>query len=471
MRKIDLADASFLMLEKRATPMHVAGLVLGTLPDSVTQRTFMKRLDGIFRNVDEFRKPFGEYVTTGKAGLLGGLQWEQDNDLDFDYHVRHSALPKPGRYRELFALVSRLHGTLLDRSRPLWEVHLIEGLQNRQFAVYLKMHHAGIDGVSGIQLINNFCSTNKKKQIKYSPLSIAAEQQMKEAIGRGNPRKIVPRKSELKAVFEVLKQQYDSSINLAGVAGEFAKTWLGFGDGLSVPFFKVPRSTISSQISGSRRFVAQSWSLERVKAVGEALDGTVNDVILAMCSGALRRYLKDHSKLPKQSLKALVPVSIRGESDAASSNAVGSISADLATNLIDPEKRFQRIQESMRAGKELIRSLSPREAELMWQLTQAPALLLSLLGLTERFPLVNLTISNVPGSPRQLYLNGAAVDGIYPVNIPFDGMAMSITMISYNNHLDFGIIACRRSLPALQRMIDYLEDSLAELEEIAGTGE
>jgi diacylglycerol O-acyltransferase len=471
MRKIDLADASFLLLEKRATPMHVAGLVLGTLPENITQRHFMKRLDGIFRNVDEFRIPFGEYVTTGRTGILGGLQWEKDTELDFDYHVRHSALPKPGRYRELFALVSRLHGTLLDRSRPLWEVHLIEGLQNRQFAVYLKMHHATIDGVSGMQLINNFCSTNKKKQIKYSPFSIAAEQQMKEAVSQRKPRKIVPRKSELNAVFEALKQQYDSSINLAGVAGEFAKTWLGRGSGLSVPFFKVPQSTISSKISGSRRFVAQSWSLERVKAVGEALDGTVNDVILAMCSGALRRYLKEHSKLPKQSLKALVPVSIRDENDASSSNAVGSISADLATNLINPEKRFHRIQESMRAGKELIRSLSPREAELMWQLTQAPALLLSLLGLTERFPLVNLTISNVPGSPRQLYLNGASVDGIYPVNIPFDGMAMSITMISYNNHLDFGIIACRRSLPGLQRMIDYLEDSLAELEQIAGSGE
>ena len=244
MRKIDLADASFLMLEKRATPMHVAGLVLGTLPDNVTQRTFMKRLDGIFRNVDEFRKPFGEYVTTGKTGILGGLQWETDAELDFDYHVRHSALPKPGRYRELFALVSRLHGTLLDRSRPLWEVHLIEGLQDRQFAVYLKMHHATIDGISGMQLINNFCSTNKKKQIKYSPLSIAAEQQMKEAVLQRRPRKIVPRKSEVNTVFEALKQQYDSSINLAGVAGEFARTWLGYGSGLSVPFFKVPQSTI-----------------------------------------------------------------------------------------------------------------------------------------------------------------------------------------------------------------------------------
>ena len=165
-----------------------------------------------------------------------------------------------------------------------------------------------------------------------------------------------------------------------------------------------------------------------------------------------------------------MPVSIRDESDADSSNAIGSITADLATNISDPEKRFRRIQESMVAGKELLTGLSAREAELLWQLNQAPALLGSMLGVSDRFPLVSLTISNVPGSPKQLYLNGASIDGIYPLNIPFDGMAMSITLISYNKMLDFGIVACRRSLPALQRMIDYLDDSIAELEELAGTG-
>jgi diacylglycerol O-acyltransferase len=470
MRKIDLADASFLFLEKREIPMHVAGLFLCTLPEKANQQKFMQRLDELFRSVDEFRKPFGEYVTTGKLGALGGLYWEEDRALDFDYHIRHSALPKPGRYRELFTLVGRLHGTLLDRSRPLWEAHLIEGLQDRQFAVYLKMHHAAIDGASGIQMINSFCTTNKRKRVKYSPLSQEAYDQLKQERYAGRPRRLVPKKRELTAVFDVLKQQWDTSINLAGVAGEFAKTLLGSGGGLALPFHQVPRTPISARISGSRRFVAQSWSLERVKAIGRALDGTVNDVILAMCAGALRRYLQQHGKLPKQSLKALVPVSLRAPDDIDSANAIGNITADLATNVRDPEKRFRKIQESMAAGKELLGGLSTREAELLWQLTQAPALLMSLLGIPERFPVYSLTISNVPGTPKQLYLNGAAVDGIYPVNIPFDGMAMSITMISYNNMLDFGIIACRRSVPSLQRMIDYLEESIIELEELAGIG-
>jgi diacylglycerol O-acyltransferase len=468
-RKIDLEDASFLWLEKRETPMHVAGLILGTLPEKASQQKFMAGLDRVFRNVDEFHQPFGEYVTTGRTGILGGFFWEQDRELDFDYHIRHSALPKPGSYRELFALVSRLHGSLLDRSRPLWEVHLIEGLQNRQFAVYMKFHHAAIDGTRGIQMLNAFCATNKRHRAKYSPLSRKAWEEFSKTNALQQPRIVKPQKGELARVTDALKQQFESSKNLAGVAAEFAKTWLGRGSGLAVPFYQVPRSPISARISGARRFVAQSWGLERVKAIGQSLDGTVNDVVLAMCSGALRRYLKAHSTLPKQSLKALVPVSLRDANDAGSANKIGNITADLATNVSDPEKRFRRIQQSMLAGKALLKNLSAREAALLWQLTQAPALLASLARVPDRFPVVSLTISNVPGSPKQLYLNGAVVDGIYPVNIPFDGMAMSITLISYNNKLDFGIVACRRSLPALQRMIDYLDESLLELEYMAGT--
>jgi diacylglycerol O-acyltransferase len=427
----------------------------------------MAGLDALFRNVGEFRKPFGEYVTTGTLGALGGLYWEEDKQLDFDYHVRRSALPRPGRYRELFALISRLHGTRLDRNRPLWEAYLIDGLKDRQFAVYLKMHHAAIDGVGGMKMVSAFCSTNKRTRRKYSPLSMEAYQQLAQSSDKAD--KLVPRKRELTAVVDVLRQQFGTSLNLAGVAGDYLKTVLGGGGGLAIPFFRVPRSPISARITGARRFVAQSWSLDRVRAVGAALDGTINDTVLAMCAGALRRYLLQHDVLPQQSLKALVPVSIRNENDADSSNAIGSISADLATHLADPEQRYRQIQLSMQRGKEVLRGLSGREAELLWQLTQAPALLMSMLGLSDRFPIVSLTISNVPGSPKPLYLNGAAVDGLYPVSIPFDGMAMNITMISYNNKLDFGIVACRRSLPQLQRMIDYLEDSLAELEKVAGT--
>jgi len=468
MRKINLADASFLYLEKREIPMHVAGLLLFTLPERANYQKFMGDLGRILKSGEELRKPFEEYVTTSKLGQIGGLYWEKDKNLDFDYHVRHSALPKPGRYRELFALVSRLHGTLLDRSRPLWEAHLIEGVQDRQFALYLKMHHAAVDGTTGLQIATGMCSTNKRTKTAYSPLSLEAYEKLKQEKYGASPGRIVPKRSELATVFEVLKQQFDSSVSLAGVVREYAKTWLGTGAGLAVPWHQVPRTPMSSRISGSRRFVAQSWSLDRVRTIQKAMDATVNDVVLAICAGALRRYLASQNISPRHSLKALVPMSLRNAADVDSSNAVGCITADLATNITDPEKRFRKIKQSTEAGKALLKGLSAREAQLLWQLTQLPTLLTSLLGIVDRMPTFSTIISNVPGPRKQLYWNGAPLNGVYPVNIPFDGMAMSITLVSYNNMLDFGLIACRRSMPDMQRMIDFIEDSLVELEEIAG---
>ncbi len=468
MRRIDLADAAFLMAEKRETPMHVGGVSLYTLPRGVSAREFVSELtvDGL--GPDDFREPFGEYVTTGRAGPLGPLYWAKDKSIDIDYHVRHSALPSPGRYRELFALVSRLHSTLLDRNRPLWEIHLIEGLQNHQFAVYSKMHHAAIDGVASMQLTQSISSTDPDFRTSDLPMSMKAYQRHLAAIGARKARRVVPEERELRAVAEALKQQFDSSAQILGALRRFGGAFFGRSGNLAVPWHNVPRTSINTRVDGARRFVAQSWEFERVKAVCKAIDGTVNDVVLAMCSGALRRYLQGHHELPKHSLKAMAPVSLREKDDFSAGNAVGFITADLATNISEPQRRLRTIQESMRAGKDLLKGLSSREAILFMQLTQVPALLTSMLGLAAQFPAFSTVISNVPGPREQLYWNGARMDGIYPASIVFDGFAMNITLVSYAKSLDFGIIACRRSLPEIQRMIDYLEDALVELEEIAG---
>jgi diacylglycerol O-acyltransferase len=225
---------------------------------------------------------------------------------------------------------------------------------------------------------------------------------------------------------------------------------------------------MNTSVAGARRFVAQSWEFGRIKAVCAATGGTVNDVVLAMCSGALRRYLLSQNELPRHSLKAMVPVSLREEGDLDSANAVAFITADLATSVKDPQKRLAAIKASMVAGKELLGGLSAREAAIYMQITQLPMLLTSALGLASKFPAFSTVISNVPGPRKQLYWNGASLDGIYPASIVFDGFAMNITLVSYNKSLDFGIIACRRSLPGVQRLIDYLEESLQELEEVAG---
>jgi diacylglycerol O-acyltransferase len=468
MRRIEMTDAAFLLAEKRETPMHVGGVTLYTLPKGIDVQEFVAQMQFDGLTADDFREPFGEYVTTGRAGPLWPLYWEKDRHIDIDYHVRHSALPYPGRYRELFALVSRLHSTLLDRNRPLWEVHLIEGLKNKQLAVYMKMHHAAIDGVASMQLTQGISSTDPDFRTADLPVSMAAYKRHLASVGADRAQRVVPRQNELRAVADALKQQYNSSVQVFGALRRFGGAFFGRSGNLAVPWHNVPRTSINTRVGGARRFVAQSWAFDRVHAVCKAIDGTLNDVILAMCSGALRRYLINHHELPRHSLKAMAPVSLREKGDYSAGNAVGFITADLATNIVDPQQRLRAIQESMRAGKELLKGLSRREAMIFMQLTQLPGLLTTFLGLAARFPAFSTVISNVPGPRQQLYWNGAALTGIYPASIVFDGFAMNITLVSYARSLDFGIVACRRSLPEVQRMIDYLEEALVELEEVAG---
>lgn len=467
MRRLDLTSTGFILLEKRETPMHVGGINLFTLPDGVDEQEFLARLADQLKETTDFRPPFGDYVVTGRTGLF----WARDQHIDMDYHVRHSALPAPGRYRELFALASRLHTTLLDRTRPLWELHIIEGLQNRQFAVYNKIHHAAIDGVGAMHITRAMCTDDPTQSIGYAPFSREAYDAYKRARLTRKPLESTPDKRTLRNVLEALKSQYDSSIHLSTAMRRFGLAFIGRGGNLAVPWHNVPRTSLNTRVSGARRFVAQTFEFDRVKNICKAMDATVNDVILAMCSGALRRYLLARDELPLHSLKAMAPVSLRDESDLDTPNAIGFITADMATNVYDPEKRLRTIQESMRAGKELLRELSPAEGALFMQLTQIPALLTSILGLGSRFPAFSTVVSNVPGPRKPLYWNGARLDGMYPASIVFDGFAMNMTLVSYHNQLDFGIVACRRSMPQIQRIIDHLEDALQELESVAGIGE
>jgi len=446
--------------------MHVAGLNLLQLPKGANQRKFMARLGATYRSTTELRKPFAHRVARGTLGRFGPLYWEHDPDLDLDYHVQHSALPKPGRYRELFSLVSRLHSTLLDRSRPLWEVHLIEGLQDRQFAVYSKLHHAMIDGVAGVRISEGGCSPDPEANTDLSPLSIEAHERFKAKHGHTRDASLAPSEFELKAMAEFFKAQFDTSAHFLGVIKSYAAAWLGLGDGLAVPWRHVPHTILNTQVSSSRRFVAQSWSIDRVRAVSEAADVTINDIVLAMCSGALRRYLEEQDELPEHSLRALVPVSVREKDDFDSPLAISYIVADLGTRHEDPADRLEAIVESTRAGKEMLGELTSREASLYATLIQTPLFIASMMGVADRFPPVSTVISNIPGPKEQLYWNGAPMLGSYPVSAVFHGFALNITFVSYHGNLDFGIIACRRTVPRVQRLIDYLEQSLTELEEM-----
>ncbi len=466
--KLNMTDASFLLLENRRTPQHVGTCGLFKLPEGADETSFLHDITDCLKSDDDVCRPFGDVLETGRLGVVGPCYWKRDEALDLEYHIRHSALPKPGRYRELFALISRLHSTLLGRSRPLWEMHLIEGLQDGQFAVYQKAHHSTVDGMRGTQLIQQMYSTDPSEMLTVSPFSKEAERRFLESMPKKKKKKPVVRDRDLKAISEMLSEQFQQSLNLTKMLRDTVGVWTGQNTRLSAPWNRVPKTPINTQIDGSRRFVAQSWPISRIKALAKAIDGTVNDVVLAMCSGALRQYLLEFSELPDESLKATAPVSLRLADDTQTSNAFSFIVTDLSTNIKDPEKRVRAIRDSMREGKQHLEQLSRTQIELYTALSQTPMLLLSLMGMASKLPATNIIISNIPGPSEQLYLNGAPMVGLYPVSIVMDGWALNITLQSNYDRLDFGIIACRKSVPNVQRLIDFLDDELNIMEVMAG---
>ena len=303
--------------------------------------------------------------------------------------------------------------------------------------------------------------------MRYSPLSQQAwsDFKSKHQVSAKEPQITA---SDVKSLAERLGEQLDSGAHLLRAMLANASVWVGAGGELNAPWHDVPHSVLSRRVSGSRRSVAQTWPFERVRAVGKALDGTLNDAVLAMCAGGLRRYLSGEGELQTAPLKAMVPVSVRVKGDVDSANAIGFIIANLATDIEDPGLRFAAIRQSMLAGKKVYSGLTAGEASLFTSITYSPMIVTNLLSVGQHFPAFSLTISNVPGPRRKMYWNGARLEGVYPANIVLHGQAMSITLVSYANELDFGIIACRKSLPQVQRLIDCMEESLIELEEVAG---
>jgi diacylglycerol O-acyltransferase len=458
----------FLLNEARETPMNVGGVHLFTLPDGADEIEFLAKLGELLHDDTALSFPFGQRLRDSLIPNCPPTRWEEDPKLDMEYHVRHSALPRPGRYRELFALVSRLHSTLLDRSRPLWEFNLIEGLQNRQFATYSKVHHAAMDGAMGMHLTNSMYSSDPESRAEHSPFSVRSfkRYQHKLAELHADASDEPPTADEIKSVNNIFSETLGSAVNIGKAIGLSLEAYLKDGH-LKMPFSNVPSTPFNQRISGARRFVAQSWSFDRVYTVGKALDGTLNDTVLAMSAGALRKYLKTHAELPTASLKAMAPMSIRPTADVTSSNAVAAITADLATNVADIELRYRTIHGSMRAGRDFLQQLTRREIDFYTMIMQAPAIMVGLMGVEHKVPAYSTVISNVPGPRKQMYWNGASLDGMYPASAINHGTGLNITMVSNNKSLDFGIVACRHSMPHVQRLINYLEDALVELEELA----
>ncbi len=448
MQALSPTDSAFLWMETRNQPMHVAGLNIYTPPPD-SGPDYVSKLLTEWAKYPKAIAPFNLRPIL-KMGLW---YWEEDKEFELDYHLRHLALPQPGRIRELLAMVSRLHGNLLDRNRPLWETYVIEGLPGGRFATYCKIHHALADGVTGARMAANSMCLDAT-EIKAPTWAL--------------PFTHHPASRRKTAPMGLLQQ-------LGNVARAGKDILPGIGSGLwdivrasytqsatALPF-QAPPTPFNVEISGSRRFAAQSYSLSRLKNIGKATGATVNDVTLAICAGALREYLLAQNKLPKKPLVAMVPVSLHGETDAGG-NQVSLLLASLATHVADPLKRLKRIVESTSEAKERLTKM-PRLQKMAHGITSiSPFGAGMVTGTAEKHPLFNLVISNVPGPRESLYLNGAKLDEAYPVSIPTHYLALNITISGYGDSLGFGYIACRRSVPALQRMLDYTHNAIVELE-------
>lgn len=461
MSPMPITDSIFLLAETREHPLHVGGLQLFRLPDDAGPDFLSDTYRSLVTDEaqDQVRPLFRKRLR-GPVGNLGQWAWATDDKLDMEYHVRLSALPRPGRVRELLELTSRLHGSLLDRHRPLWEHHMIEGLEGNRFATYTKVHHAVLDGVAALRLLR--LSLSEDPDIRDLP----------------PPWAVTPPGSSAKSEEDTEgwdPLRFVGSIghgisDLIGVGPTLLNTVLkGLRDQKATLPFKAPRTILNVPITGARRFAAQSWSLDRVKTIREKTGATVNDVVLAMCSGALRGYLDELNALPDRPLIAMVPVSFRARQDTsdAGGNRVGTVLCDLGTHLADPKARFERIRSSIGEGKNTLADLSPLQILAMSALVMAPLAIAPIPGAVKlTTPPFNLIISNVPGPPNPVYSNGARLEGVYPLSVPYDGQALNITITSYAGSLEFGLTGCRRNVPRLQRLLIHLENALTELERI-----
>ena len=456
MAPMAITDAVFLLAERREQPMHVGGLQLFKLPPGADQEWVQSLYQQMLAHPDV--SPMFRQRAHHELSSLGAWGWSADPEVDIEHHVRHSALPRPGRVRELLALASRLHGTLLDRHRPLWEAHLIEGLQGRRFAVYTKIHHALVDGVSALKLLEASLSTDPSKEDVPAPWSYRPPLPDASA-GAGLPN-----------VVEISRSAWRTASEVASLGPLAARAAVkALLDQSSYLPSLAPKTMFNQPITGARRFAAQSWPLARIKGVAKATGTTVNDIVLAMCASALRTYLDSMGALPEAPLIAMTPVSLRKEGDQIGGNAVGAILANLATDVTDPGKRLEAIHDSMEQGKQSLRQMTPIQVMLASAVTLTPMVLSTVPGVRRiAAPAYNLVISNVHGPADALYWNRAKLEGVYPLSIPMDGQALNITVTSYHGNMDFGLTGCRRTIPHLQRMLEYLETGLAELEAAAG---
>lgn len=468
MRQLNGLDTSFLNMETGSQLGHVAGVVVldpSDAPDGWGFDTIRALIESRIHLLPTFRR---RLVTVPFE--IDQPYWIEDPRFDLDFHLRHIAVPPPGGDLQLAELVASIHERPLDRARPLWEMYFIEGLEGGKVATLTKLHHAAVDGVSGAEILTILLDPSpdgraveppKRQWVPDkvpSPLSLLARSGVTAAI---QPAKAVRLGIDLVKAVPALKP-------LTTIPALFGLR-RNDDEVLSRPTLVAPHSILNEPITPHRRWAFGSVSLEEVKAVKNAWNVTVNDVVIAISAGAVRRWMLDHDALPARSLQAMVPISIRTpEEDGVIGNKVSAMIAPIGTHIEDPGERIQFVNETMNIAKE---QHSATPATLLQDFAEfAPPAIAARAarwvfrnGRAGKVTPFNLVISNVPGPQFPLYLAGARLVGHYPVSAIIDGAGLNITLHSYEGRLCFGLVADREIAPDLWNMITYLGDELAAL--------
>lgn len=449
MRLLTAVDQLFLLLESRKQPMHVGGLFLFELPEAADS-------DFVYQLVKQMQDSEVPPSFPFNQVLEHLIFWKKDKNFDVEHHFHHVALPNPARVRELLMYVSREHGRLLDRAMPLWECHIIEGIQPEtehspgRFALYFKIHHSLVDGIAAMRLVQKSLSQSLNEPVTLPVWSLMTRH-------RNQVNAMLPTQ---KSARRIIKEQIST---IKPVFTELLDNLKNSGDEGYVGTFDAPMSILNTRISASRRIAAQSYDIQRFHDIAERLNISKNDVVLAVCAGAIRQYLISMGALPSKPLIAFVPMSLRTDNSVAG-NQLSFVLANLGTHLDNPLRRIELIHRSMNNGKRRFRRMNQAQVINYSVIAYAWEGINLATGLFPKKQAFNLIISNVPGSEKPLYWNGARLQSLYPASIVFNGQAMNITLASYLDKIEFCITACSKALPHVQDMLTLIEKELTLLE-------
>lgn len=448
---VDPVGQLFLWLDRRNQPMHVGGLQIFRLPENADDNYLLDLVEQLRAQNEAIRAPFNQTI----AYHLGQPFWQTVNDFQVADHVQHLILPKPGGSEALNALIAQLHAQRLEKQRPLWQLYVIEGVDKQHFAFYLKFHHCIMDGISAMRLLQNYLR----------PQPSAAELRAPWQQGPEQPERSATPPAGLSSLSQWLQGGYKQLKTLPNTARNLYGIWR---DALLEPGFagpaQAPACITNRAISAQRAFATRRISLARIRALGQRFDATINDIVLAACSAALRSYLLDMQALPEAPLIALVPVSLHTE-DGSSGNNLALLYANLATHVADPAIRLNVIKRSVDYWKQRFQGMSAEQIMATVAALTAPTGVKLLTGTSARKQAFNVVVSNIPGPDDTLYHGQAELTGMYPVTLVLDGQALNISLISYQDNLEFGVLACPQAVPELPVLLDYLEQGIDELEQ------